>query len=45
MPTKFYKWSGPEATSAFDINMLYRTVGQVVCTNFRKQGKIRDLSA
>jgi len=44
MPTKFYKWSGPEATSAFDINMLYRTVGQVVCTNFRKQGKIRDLS-
>lgn len=43
MPTRFYKWGGPETTSSFNIEAMYRTVMQIVCTNFRKQGKVRDL--
>lgn len=43
MPTRFYKWGGPETTASFNIEAMYRTVGQVVCTNFRKHGKVRDL--
>lgn len=43
VPTQYYQWEGPETTAAFNINMLYRTVGNLVCTNFRSNGKIRDL--
>jgi hypothetical protein len=44
MPTQYYEWQGPETTAGFDINMMYRTVGQTCCRNFRKQGKLRDIS-
>ncbi len=45
IPTRFYQWQGPETTASFDINIMYRSVMNTVCTNFRKQGKVRDLSS
>lgn len=43
LPTRVYNWGGPETTSSFNIEMMYRSVMQTVCMNFRKQGKLRDL--
>jgi len=44
LPTRFYRWQGPESTSSFNIERLYRTVGNTVCRKFRSCGKIRDLA-
>lgn len=43
IPTRFYQWGGPELTSSFNIEMMYRTVMNTVCNKFRAHGKVRDL--
>ena len=43
IPTKYYQWGGPELTSSFNEEMMYRSVMNTVCTKFRAQGKLRDL--
>jgi hypothetical protein len=43
MPTQFYGYGGPELTQTFNKEAMYRSVFNIVCTNFRSQGKIRDL--
>lgn len=44
LPTQFLQEDNPLALGSFEKKGVYLTIGELICTNFRAQGKIRDLN-